>query len=105
MKEKKTITKKGNHTPSPIKSSSTTHQTRKKVYKINRRGEGKGLNWWYKNGDKGKQHYATAHGKAENQNLCFHVDFIIRMKNGHIYLFDTKVPEAIRWHMRSIMRY
>lgn len=39
------------------------------------------IDWWYKNGDKGKQHYAIAYGKS-----LFYVDFVIRMKNGHVYL-------------------
>ena len=43
------------------------------------------IDWWYKNGDKGKQHYAIAYGKS-----LFYIDFVIRMKNGHVYLFDTK---------------
>ncbi len=47
------------------------------------------IDWWYKNGDKGKQHYAITYGDGSNQSL-FYVDFVIRMKNGHIYLFDTK---------------
>ena len=47
------------------------------------------IDWWYKNGDKGKQHYAIAYGEGKAKSL-FYVDFIIRMKNGHVYLFDTK---------------
>ena len=47
------------------------------------------IDWWYKNGDKGKQHYAIAYGEGQSKAL-FYVDFIIRMKNGHVYLFDTK---------------
>lgn len=47
------------------------------------------IDWWYKNGDKGKQHYAIAYGDDKAKSL-FYVDFVIRMKNGHIYLFDTK---------------
>ena len=47
------------------------------------------IDWWYKNGDKGKQHYAIAYGEGKAKAL-FYVDFIIRMKNGHVYLFDTK---------------
>ena len=27
---------------------------------------------------------------AQNGKLLFYVDFIISMKNGHVYLFDTK---------------
>ncbi len=47
------------------------------------------IDWWYKNGDKGKQHFAIVYGEGDNKSL-FYVDFIIRMKNGHLYLFDTK---------------
>lgn len=49
------------------------------------------IDWWYKNGDKGKQHYAIEYsqGKGGAKSL-FYVDFVVRMKNGHIYLFDTK---------------
>lgn len=46
------------------------------------------IDWWYKNGDSGKQHYAIPYGEQKQQ--LFYVDFVIRMKNGHIYLFDTK---------------
>lgn len=49
------------------------------------------IDWWYKNGDKGKQHYAIEYNAgAEQVKSLFYVDFVIRMKNGHIYLFDTK---------------
>ncbi|MCD8297213.1 MAG: DEAD/DEAH box helicase family protein [Prevotella sp.] len=47
------------------------------------------IDWWYKNGDKGKQHFAITYGEGKAKSL-FYVDFIIRMKNGHVYLFDTK---------------
>lgn len=49
------------------------------------------IDWWYKNGDKGKQHYAIEYNAGDEQaKSLFYVDFVIRMKNGHIYLFDTK---------------
>ena len=49
------------------------------------------IDWWYKNGDKGKQHYAIEYLQGEDgAKALFYVDFVIRMKNGHIYLFDTK---------------
>ena len=49
------------------------------------------IDWWYKNGDKGKQHYAIEYTTGdEHTKSLFYVDFVIRMKNGHIYLFDTK---------------
>lgn len=49
------------------------------------------IDWWYKNGDNGKQNYAIEYYQGEGgEKALFYVDFVIRMKNGHIYLFDTK---------------
>lgn len=53
------------------------------------------IDWWYKNGDKGKQHYAIEYTTGdEHTKSLFYVDFVIRMKNGHIYLFDTKESKS-----------
>ena len=52
------------------------------------------IDWWYKNGDKGKQHYAIEYLQEEGSKALFYVDFVIRMKNGHIYLFDTKSKDS-----------
>ena len=49
------------------------------------------IDWWYKNGDNGKANYAIEYNRGEGgEKALFYVDFVIRMKNGHIYLFDTK---------------
>lgn len=48
------------------------------------------VDWWYKNGDDGKQHFAVPYTDSGGRERCFYVDFIIRMKNGTICLFDTK---------------
>ena len=49
------------------------------------------IDWWYKNGDSGKANYAIEYHKGEGgEKALFYVDFVIRMKNGHIYLYDTK---------------
>lgn len=49
------------------------------------------IDWWYKNGDKGRMHYAIslAEGDGDNDSL-FYPDFVIRMKSDRIYIFDTK---------------
>ncbi len=56
------------------------------------------IEWWYKNGDQGKAHYAIGYTNSFGEKALFYVDFIIRMKNGDIFLFDTKTensdPEA-----------
>ncbi len=48
------------------------------------------VDWWYKNGDEGKQHFAVPYTAQNGKNRCFYVDFIIRLKNGTICLLDTK---------------
>ena len=49
------------------------------------------IDWWYKNGDNGKANYAIEYHKGKGgEKALFYVDFVIRMKNGHVYLFDTK---------------
>lgn len=52
------------------------------------------IDWWYKNGDKGKQHYAIPYDTTDGGRDLFYVDFVIRMKNGHVYLFDTKTEDS-----------
>ena len=56
------------------------------------------IDWWYKNGDNGKANYAIGYTNSFGEKALFYVDFIIRMKNGDIFLFDTKTensdPEA-----------
>ncbi len=56
------------------------------------------IEWWYKNGDHGKAHYAIGYTNSFGKKALFYVDFIIRMKSGDIFLFDTKTensdPEA-----------
>ena len=48
------------------------------------------IDWWYKNGDRGKQHYSIVYEKSETSKDLFYPDYVIRMKNGQIFLFDTK---------------
>ena len=60
------------------------------------------IDWWYKNGDEGKQHYAISYTTKDGIKAPFYVDFVIRMRNGQIFLFDTKSiggdTEAINKH-------
>ena len=52
------------------------------------------VDWWYKNGDAGRQHYAISYENKEGKKSLFYVDFVIRMKNGQVFLFDTKGKES-----------
>ncbi len=47
------------------------------------------IDWWYKNGDDGMQHYAIAYMEGDNPAL-FYPDFVLRMANGQVFIFDTK---------------
>lgn len=58
-------------------------------------GNSEYIDWWYKNGNEGRMHYAIEYFNPKyNEMRLFYVDFIICLKNGDIYLFDTKGPGA-----------
>ena len=40
------------------------------------------VEWWYKNGDEGKQHFAVPYTDSSSRKRCFYVDFIVRLKSG-----------------------
>lgn len=46
------------------------------------------VDWWYKNGDRDATYFAVPYDNGEKKP--FYVDFIVRMKDGKIGLFDTK---------------
>ncbi|MCQ2218966.1 MAG: DEAD/DEAH box helicase family protein [Paludibacteraceae bacterium] len=48
------------------------------------------IDWWYKNGDNGSEHFAVKYENSQKKNALFFVDYIVRMKDGRIFLFDTK---------------
>lgn len=64
------------------------------------------IDWWYKNGDSGKEHFAIPYIKLADadsgRESLFYVDFVIKFKTGKIGLFDTKTkrsdPDAPRKH-------
>ncbi|MEI8007042.1 MAG: DEAD/DEAH box helicase family protein [Bacteroidota bacterium] len=52
------------------------------------------IDWWYKNGDKGKENFSIFYTNAAGDLSLFYVDFIIRFKNGTTGLFDTKTKRS-----------
>ena len=46
------------------------------------------IDWWFKNGDRDMTFFAVQYGNGEPKP--FYVDFIVKLKNGKIGLFDTK---------------
>lgn len=55
---------------------------------------GDAIDWWYKNGDQGMAHFSIGYINSYGKKSLFYVDYIIRMKNGDIYLFDTKTENS-----------
>lgn len=52
------------------------------------------IDWWYKNGESGMSDYAVPYTKAGGEKGLFYVDFIVRMKNGVVFLLDTKIKDS-----------
>lgn len=55
---------------------------------------GAAIDWWYKNGDQGKEHFAVPYINLQNELRLFYVDFVIKFKSGKIGLFDTKTRRS-----------
>ena len=45
--------------------------------------------WWFKNGDRDAVYFAVPY-EEDGDKKPFYVDFIVRMKDGSVGLFDTK---------------
>lgn len=56
------------------------------------------IDWWYKNGDTGKEHFAVPYVKMADveagRESLFYVDFVIKFRSGKIGLFDTKTKRS-----------
>lgn len=52
------------------------------------------IDWWYKNGDKGKEHFAVSYTNSSGELSLFYVDFVAHFKSGKIGLFDTKTKRS-----------
>lgn len=52
------------------------------------------IDWWYKNGDDGMTNYSIPYTNTRGEKALFYVDYIIRMKNGQVFLFDTKSEDS-----------
>lgn len=53
------------------------------------------IEWWFKNGDRDALFFA-AHYEENGENKPFYVDFIVKLKDGEIGLFDTKAGRTIK---------
>ena len=52
------------------------------------------IDWWYKNGDQGREHFSVSYQDRNGILRLFYVDFVIKFKNEKIGLFDTKTKRS-----------
>jgi type III restriction enzyme len=73
------------------------------------------IDWWYKNGDKGREHLAICYTDSQTQTEeAFYVDWIVRFKSGDLVgLYDTKggttakegeVKDKAEWLQKYILK-
>ena len=53
------------------------------------------IEWWFKNGTSEHSSFAIPY-KDNDQSKLFYIDFIVKLKNGKIGLFDTKSGDTIK---------
>lgn len=51
------------------------------------------IQWFYKNGDKGDKYFSIAYRTGFGQVSLFYPDYIIQMKNGDVWIIETKGGE------------
>lgn len=57
--------------------------------------KGKAIDWWFKNGNKGKEYFAIKYfNSVDDEDDLFYPDFIIRFKSGKIGIFDPKKDQT-----------
>lgn len=52
------------------------------------------IEWWYKNGDSGVEHFSVPYRTGENDLRSFFVDFVIQFKDDSKGFFDTKTQRS-----------
>jgi len=52
------------------------------------------IDWFYKNGDKGQQYLSIVYGTNISKEYLFYPDYIIKKKNGDVWIIETKGGEV-----------
>lgn len=81
------------HALEPFYESSRASSPEKAFKEMLQRNEAH-IDWWYKNGDQGKEHFAIDYINLQKESRLFYVDFVIKFKSGKIGLFDTKTKRS-----------
>ena len=57
--------------------------------------KGKKINWWFKNGNQGKDYFAIKYNNSiDKKDELFYPDWLVRFKNGRVGIFDTKSDQT-----------
>ncbi len=57
--------------------------------------KGKQIDWWFKNGNQGKEYFAIKYfNSIDDKEALFYPDFIIRLGNGKVGMFDAKKDQT-----------
>jgi type III restriction enzyme len=52
------------------------------------------VDWVYKNGDTGQQYFSIVYVDGYNKQWLFYPDYIMKMKNGNVWIIETKGGET-----------
>ena len=52
------------------------------------------VDWYYKNGDTGKQYLSLIYGNNVSKKYLFYPDYIVKKKNGDVWILETKGGEV-----------
>ncbi|MGB2866110.1 MAG: DEAD/DEAH box helicase family protein [Sedimentisphaerales bacterium] len=54
------------------------------------------IHWWFKNGDQGKDYFALKYyNTTEQEDRLFYPDWIVKLADGRIGIFDTKLGQTL----------
>ena len=51
------------------------------------------VDWYYKNGDTGQKYLSVLYGNSLDKQYLFYPDYILKMKNGDVWIIETKGGE------------
>jgi type III restriction enzyme len=64
--------------------------------------ESKKVQWWFKNGDSGKDYFSLKYyNTTEQEDRLFYPDWIIKLSDGCFGIFDTKFGQTLRTEGRA----
>lgn len=68
----------------------------------------KKVEWWFKNGQGEVNYFAVPYADKYGKKSAFYVDFIVQLKNGDVWLLDTKkgqTAESAKERAEGLAKY